>query len=251
VPALVFGVAFGNLLLGVPFHYDADLRVYYTGTFIGLINPFALLTGIVSLAMLTMHGGFYLQMRTDGSVQSRAARAGRYAAATFVVAFAVAGYAIATGIDGYRILTMPPAGSAFVPVAKTVAQIPGAWLDNYGRYPWSMAAPIAAFGGAVLAFVLSGLRRPGLAFVLSGVAVTGVVLTAGFAMFPFVMPSSSHPASSLTVWDSVSSHRTLQVMFWAALIFLPLIIVYTSWVYHVMRGPVTERKVHESGHSLY
>jgi cytochrome d ubiquinol oxidase subunit II len=65
------------------------------------------------------------------------------------------------------------------------------------------------------------------------------------------MPSSSDPRSSLTVYDSVSSHRTLQIMFWAVLIFLPLIVVYTSWCYRVMRGKVTERHIRAGGSSLY
>ncbi len=251
VPALIFGVAFGNLLLGVPFHFDADLRVYYTGSFFALLNPFALLAGGVSVAMLTMHGGFYLQMRTDGPVQARAGRSARVAALVLVAAFAVAGYGVATAIDGYRIVAMPPADTAFIPVAKTVALVRGAWLDNYGLHPWTLAAPVAVFAGALLAVAASLLRRAGAAFMLSGVAVSGVVLTAGFALFPFVMPSSSHPASSLTVWDAVSSRRTLQVMFWGALVFLPLILAYTSWVYRVLRGTITERHVRDGAHTLY
>ncbi len=251
VPALVFGVAFGNLLLGVPFHFDGDMRVFYTGSFFGLLNPFALLAGVISVAMLTMHGGFYLQLRTDGIVQSRAGSAARSAAVILIVAFAGAGIWVAQGIDGYRIVTMPAADSVFVPVAKTVELAGGAWLGNYGRYPATMGAPLAVFAGALLAIVASLRRQAGIAFLLSCCAVAGVVLTAGFALFPFIMPSSSDPASSITVWDAVSSYRTLQVMFWAAVIFLPLILVYTSWVYRVMRGTVTERHVREGGHSLY
>ena len=86
---------------------------------------------------------------------------------------------------------------------------------------------------------------------LSCCALSGVVLTAGFALFPFVMPSSSDPAGSLTVWDATSSHRTLQVMFWGAMVFLPVVLAYTSWVYRVMRGTVTERQVRDGGHALY
>ena len=168
----------------------------------------------------------------------------------FIVAFAAAGVWIATGIDGYGIVTMPSADAAFTPLAKTVDRTPGGWLFNYAKAPWTLIAPVAAFGGAVLALIASAAQRTRLAFALSTVAVTGVLLTAGFALFPFIMPSSSTPASSLTVWDSVSSYRTLQVMFWAAAIFLPLIVVYTGWVYRVMRGKVTERQVRESGHEL-
>jgi len=251
VPALVFGVAFGNLLLGVPFHFDVDQRAYYTGSFLGLLNPFALLAGVVSLSMLAMHGAFLLRLKTDGAVQTRALRAAWIAGGVFIVAFAAAGVWVAGSLDGYHIATMPPADSSFVPAAKTVVRTPGGWLPNYTLYPWTIAAPIAAFAGAVLALVAATARRHAIAFVLSCVAVAGVVLTAGFALFPFVMPSSSHPAMSLTVWDSVSSKRTLQIMFWVVLLFLPIVLAYTAWVYRVMRGRVTEAQVRDGGHALY
>jgi len=251
VPALVFGVAFGNLLVGVPFHFDGDQRVFNTGAFIGLLNPFSLGAGIVSLALLTMHGGLYLQLRTDGVVQARAVRAARIAGIVFMAAFAAAGFWVATGLDGFHIITMPPADSAFVPAAKTVERLPGGWLFNYAKHPWTIAAPLTAFGATILALVASARRHAGFAFILSCAGVAGVLLTAGFALFPFIMPSSSAPASSLTVWDAVSSHRTLQVMFWAVVLFLPLIILYTSWVYRVMRGKITEQHVRDGGHALY
>lgn len=251
VPALVFGVAFGNLLVGVPFHFDADQRVFYTGSFAGLLNPFGLAAGLVSLSLLTMHGGLYLQLRTEGALQARAILAARLAGIVFIVAFAAAGFWVATGLAGFQIVAMPPPDSAFIPAAKTVARLPGGWLANYATQPWTLAAPIAGFGGALLALVASARKRAGAAFLLSCIGVAGVVLTAGFALFPFIMPSSSHPASSLTVWDAVSSHRTLQVMLWAVVIFVPLIVAYTSWVYRVMRGKVTTQQVRAGGHSLY
>jgi cytochrome d ubiquinol oxidase subunit II len=252
VPALVFGVAFGNLLLGVPFHFDPDdQRMFYTGSFWGLLNPFGLLAGVISLSMLVMHGGIYLQLRTQETVQARARRAARVAGVVMLVAFATAGLWVATGIDGFRIVSMPPADSAFAPLAKVVERAPGGWLLNYTRYPWSLIAPLLVFIAAPVALVLSARGRAGGAFVASALAVSGVILTAACALFPFIMPSSSQPASSLTVWDAVSSHRTLQIMFWVVLIFLPLIVIYTSWVYRVMRGKVTVESVRKDGHSLY
>ncbi|HKN09765.1 MAG TPA: cytochrome d ubiquinol oxidase subunit II [Pseudomonadota bacterium] len=251
VPALIFGVAFGNLLQGLPFHFDADQRVYYTGSFFGLLNPFALLSGVVSLTMLTMHGAIYLQLRTDGAVQARAKRAALVCGCVFLVAFALAGIWVARGIDGFHILTMPSPDSAFVPQAKTVERLRGGWLGNYAQYPWSMLAPVLAFGGSLLALAASRLGRAGIGFVLSCLGVAGVVLTAGFAMFPFVLPSSSDPRSSLTAYDAVSSHRTLQIMFWVVVLFLPLVLAYTSWAYRVMRGTVTEHKVREGGRHMY
>jgi len=251
VPALIFGVAFGNLLQGVPFHFDADQRIFYTGSFIALLNPFALLAGIVSLSMLVMHGALFLQVRTDSFVQARAMRAARLAGLVFIVAFALAGVWVATGIEGYRIVTMPNADTSFIPLAKTVERTAGGWLGVYRAQPWAMLAPIAAFGGAVLALLASGLRRAALAFVASGVAVAGVVLTAGFAMFPFVMPSSSSLASSLTVWDAVSSKRTLQIMFWVVVLFLPIILIYTTWVYRVVRGTMTAQQFQDPSRIHY
>jgi len=248
VPALIFGVAFGNLLLGVPFHFDLDQRVFYTGSFFGLLNPFALLAGVVSLGMLTMHGAIYLQLRTDGAVQERARRAALWCGIVFLAAFATAGIWIATGIDAFRIATMPPPGSAFMPHAKTVERVSGGWIANYTQYTWMLSAPVLAFGGTLLALAASGARRAGFAFMLSCFGVAGVVLTAGFALFPFIMPSSSDPKSSLTVYDAVSTHRTLQIMFWVVILFLPIVVAYTSWAYRVMRGTVTERAVREGGH---
>ncbi len=248
VPALIFGVAFGNLLLGVPFHFDLDQRVFYTGSFFGLLNPFALLAGVVSLGMLTMHGAIYLQLRTDGAVQERARRAALWCGIAFLAAFAAAGVWIATGIDAFRIVTMPPPGSAFMPLAKAVERVSGGWIANYTQYAWMLSAPVLAFGGTLLALAASRARRAGFAFVLSCFGVAGVVLTAGFALFPFIMPSSSDPKSSLTLYDAVSTHRTLQIMFWVVILFLPIVIAYTGWAYRMMRGTVTERAVREGGH---
>jgi cytochrome d ubiquinol oxidase subunit II len=251
VPSLVFGVAFGNLFLGAPFRFDDDLRMFYTGSFFGLLHPFALLAGVVSLSMLTMQGAHFLVLKTEAAVQARAIRAARIATAIFVVAFAAAGVWIATGIDGYRIVSMPAADSAFIPRAKTVELVHAGWLANYALHPWSLAAPLAGFAGALLALVAAGRRHAGIALMLSSVAVAGVIFTAGCALFPFIMPSSTDPASSLTVWDAVSSKRTLQIMLYGVAIFLPLVLAYTSWVFHVMRGKVTEQHVREGGTSLY
>jgi len=248
VPALIFGVAFGNLLQGVPFHFDTDQRVFYTGSFFGLLNPFALLAGVVSLGMLTMHGAIYLQLRTDGAVQERARRAALWCGIVFLAAFAAAGVWIATGIDAFRIATMPPPDSAFMPLAKTVERVSGGWIANYTQYTWMLSAPVLAFGGTLLALAASGARRAGFAFMLSCLGVASVVLTAGLALFPFIMPSSSDPKSSLTLYDAVSTHRTLQIMFWVVILFLPIVIAYTGWAYRVMRGTVTERAVREGGH---
>jgi cytochrome d ubiquinol oxidase subunit II len=250
VPAFVFGVAFGNLLLGVPYHFDDTMRSFYTGSFWLLLNPFALLAGVVSVAMLVMHGSVYLQIRTTGAINARAVRATMVSAALLIVAFALAGWMV-TRINGYQITQMPATGMTAMPLAKTVIAAPGAWLANYGLYPWMMLAPVAVFTGAVLAVLLSRLGWPNVAFIASGVAVAAVILTAGCSMFPFIVPSSSHPGSSLTAWDAVSSHLTLQIMFWVVLVFVPLIILYTGWVYRVLRGKITVEMIEADNKTLY
>ncbi|MEJ2553228.1 MAG: cytochrome d ubiquinol oxidase subunit II [Gammaproteobacteria bacterium] len=251
VPALVFGVAFGNLLLGVPFHYDDTMRVFYTGSFWQLLNPFALLCGVVSLGMLVMHGAVYLQMRTEGEIYRRAVRATQVAAIVMLVGFAAAGVWVAYGVEGYRIVSIPPVNGIVVPTAKDVVRESGAWLRNYASYPWMLLAPLLAFLGAILTVFLSRGRRPGTAFVNSGLSIAGVILTAGLSMFPFGMPSSSDPNSSLTAWDAVSSHGTLQVMFWVVLVFLPIVVAYTGWVYRILRGKITNQTIREGNHTLY
>jgi len=239
VPALVFGIAFGNLLQGVPFHFDGDLRAHYTGSFLQLLNPFALLAGVLSVALLLMHGSAYLCLRTDGVLRERAARAAKIAAIVVVLAFAVAGVWVAIGIDGYRITMIPDLDGQPNPLAKTVAKMPGAWLDNYDKFHWIFSAPLAAFAGALGVILLAGLRRWTVNLLASATAVVGVILTADLSMFPFIMPSSSVPDSSLTAWDAVSSWRTLQIMFWVTVFFVPLIALYTSWVYAKLRGTIT------------
>jgi cytochrome d ubiquinol oxidase subunit II len=251
VPALVFGVAFGNLLQGVPFTYDDMLRPYYSGNFFGLLNPFALVTGVVSLSMLVMHGAIYLQLRTEGEIAARARRAARLAGMVFVAAFVLAGVWQAYGIQGYRIVSMPDPGGVVVPLAKTVEKVSGAWMATYAAHPWMWLAPVLAVGGGLLALLVSAGGRAGLAFALSAAALAGTILTAGLAMFPFVMPSSTFPNAGLTAWDAVSSHRTLNLMFVAVVLFLPVVLLYTSWVYRVLRGKVTEKRIREETHSAY
>jgi cytochrome d ubiquinol oxidase subunit II len=251
VPALVFGVAFGNLLQGVPLQYDDVLRPSYSGSFFGLLNPFALLTGVVSLAMLVMHGAVFLQMKTEGAIQRRAQQAALIFSGIYVITFLLAGLGIAFGIDGYRIVSMPQATGTASLLSKVVSHSHGAWMENYSTYSWMLFAPILGFFGAFATIAMTVLQRPGLAFMGSSIALAGTILTAGFSMFPFIMPSSVDPKSSLTIWDVTSSHLTLTLMFWAVIIFLPIVIAYTTWVYRVMRGKVTEQHIEDNQHSAY
>jgi cytochrome d ubiquinol oxidase subunit II len=250
VPPLIFGVAFGNLLQGVPFQFDEYLISTYTGNFWQLLNPFALLAGIVSSAMITMQGGAYLAHRTDGIIQARAIKGAIGAAFLLMAAFICAGFWLQS-IEGYRIASSIAPNAMPDPMNKVVVREAGAWMANYGRQPLLWVLPALGIGSALLTAMLLRLRFTLSAFFASSLALVGVIGTAGASMFPFIMPSSSMPAASLTVWDSVSSHLTLGIMFWATLIFMPLIIVYTSWAYRVMRGKVTESYIKEHEHAAY
>jgi len=251
VPPLIFGVAFGNLLQGVPFSFDDQLVSTYTGSFWQLLNPFALLCGVVSSAMITLHGAVYLAHRTEGAIQARAVRGAWISGAVLLVAFSAAGLWLARGIDGYVITSVVDPGTLSNPMAKTVVREAGAWLANYQRAPLTLLLPALAYVGVVAAWLLLAGRRTGLAFIASALVLAGVIGTAGASMFPFVMPSSSMPQASLTVWDSVSSHLTLGIMFWATLIFMPLIIFYTAWAYRVMAGKVTAGYIRDNEHATY
>jgi cytochrome d ubiquinol oxidase subunit II len=250
VPPLVFGIAFGNLLQGVPFRFDDYLISTYTGSFWQLLNPFALLVGVVSSAMITLQGGTYLAHRTEGLIQQRAIKGAVGAALVLIVAFIGAGFWLQS-IEGFRVTSVIDIAALPDPLGKTVVREAGAWMGNYGKQPLLWLLPALGVAGALLAASLLLARWTLTAFVASSLAVVGVIGTAGASMFPFIMPSSTMPDASLTVWDSVSSHLSLAIMFWATLILLPLIVMYTSWTYRVMRGKVTVAHIEANEHSAY
>jgi cytochrome d ubiquinol oxidase subunit II len=252
VPSVVFGVAFGNLLQGVPFSLDSDLRILYTGSgLFELLNPFGLLCGLVSSAMLAGHGAIYLTLKTEGTVQARARGAALILAPATIVLFALAGLWIAWGIDGYVITSPIAADGPSNPLLKTVTRQPGQWFANYRAHSWMIAAPVLGVLGPLLALLFTSARRSGLAFIASALGIFGIIATAGVSMFPFLMPSSIAPAASLTVWDASSSRLTLFVMLLATLVFLPIVLIYTSIVFRALRGVVTASHVEKNSSTLY
>ena len=250
IPPIIFGVAFGNMLQGVPFHFDETLRSTYTGNFWALLNPFALLCGVVSIAMIVFHGANYLLLRTTGPLQARAQRVGIITGSLTAVLFALGGLWVYFGIEGYIAADINPAGVAN-PLLKTVHISEGAWFHNFFSYPVLFAVPVLAIAAAGLGVFFEYTWRPLSAVVASAVSILCIVLTPLIAMFPFVLPSSSHPVSSLTMWDCTSSQLTLQVMFIVTLIFLPIVLIYTGWAYKVMSGKLTAQYIKENNKSLY
>jgi cytochrome bd ubiquinol oxidase subunit II len=238
VPALVFGVAMGNVLLGVPFHFDDNLRPIYTGGFFDLLSPFALLCGLVSVAMLVMHGAGMLAIKTDGVIAERARRYGSFAAIATAVLFVLGGIWLANGIDGYALVTALDPAAASNPLAKQAVAEPGAWLRNYQSMRWTLLLPVLGIGGALLSALMLRAGNAMIAFLASAVAIIGIILTEGLAVFPFLLPSSTVPSASLTLWDASSSHMTLFIMLLATAFFLPIVLLYTAWVFRVLRGKV-------------
>ena len=250
VPSLIFGVAFGNLLLGVPFELDSTLKATYTGSFFGLLTPFALLTGLVSVAMLLNHGATWLQMKTDSFIQVRARAVSVILSLATVALFALAGVWVAFGIDGFVITSVVDTAATSNPLKKEVVMEAGAWMNNYGKYPWMVVAPVLGIVGGLACAYFSKAGKGGWAFVSSSVMLAGVILTAGFSMFPFLMPSVTMPAASLTVWDATSSLLTLKIMFGVACIFVPIVLGYTAYGFYVMRGRVKNSDL-DSSHAIY
>ncbi len=245
--SLLFGVAFGNLFIGVPFHLDELSRPVYAGSFISLLHPFALLSGIVSLAMLIMQGATWAAFKVEAPMSDRAAGVARIAALVLLVAFTLAGIWLASGLDGLRITSQIDGNGPSNPLLKEVQSAPGAWLDNLNSHPLLWFAPLLAYVSAITVWLAVRRRAAALAFVASSLTQAGVILTAGFSLFPFLLPSSTHPASSLTVWDASSSRLTLFIMLICVIVFLPIVLAYTAWVFRVLRGQVTLAHVREQG----
>ena len=221
------GGAVGNVLQGVSFHFGSDLRIFYDGTTLfELLNPFGLLCGLLSVAMLVMHGAGWLVLKTDGAVALRAKRYGSVAAFATLVLFAIGGIWLWLGIDGYRITGQVITDGPSNPLGKSVEQVSGAWFDNFAAHSWILT------------------------LLASTASILGIISSVGLSMFPVILPSSVDPGSSLTVWDASSSHLTLFIMLVVTVVFIPLIVIYTSWVYRVLWGKIDETEIREgSGHA--
>lgn len=252
IPPLVFGVAFGNLFLGVPFYLDDMQMPHYVDTFLGsffhLLKPFALLTGVISVTMLATHGAVFMAAKLDGPVRARALKTAQYGLLLWLVLFAIGGLWVGH-LNGLVITSPVMHGGASDPQLKTVTTVAGAWLGNFHAYPLLYIVPLFAVLGAVVCSLLLARGKYALAFAASGSMVAGTVATAGVALFPFMMTSSLNPAHSFTVWDSSSSHLTLWLMTLAAIIFVPIVLTYTAWAFHKLRDIIrTEDITSGTGH---
>jgi cytochrome d ubiquinol oxidase subunit II len=248
VPMVIYGAAFGNILLGLPFHFSWNLTSYYTGSFLSLLNPFAILCGLLSLSLSIYMGGVMLLGRTDGVVQQRAQRAAKYAVCVAAVLFTVGGVWV-SNLPGYHLVQGVAGHLAQTPMHQSVQKVAGAWWDNFRALPLLWLVPVLAYAGMALGWLAVRAGRSTLAWWLGALAWIGVIGTVGASMFPFMMPSSTDPSQSLTLWNSVSSLRTLIWMTGFALVFVPIIVAYTSWAFYVMRGKVSAAHVAADTHA--
>jgi len=246
-PALLFGLVIGNLFSGIAFSFDAEMRAQLAGGLLDLLHPFAWLAAGVSLSMLTMQGASYLAIRTEGAIRVRALAASRIFAVATVALFALGGWLV-SGMPGHRVAGgLDPAGASN-PLGKQVVVEAGAWLANFQAHPALWIVPLLAM---LAALAVLFVRRDGVRFVASSLAVAGIILTAGIALFPFLLPSSLNPDHGLTIWDASASRQTLGLMLIAAGVFVPLILGYTAWVFRVLSGRITPGTILENEHSAY
>ena len=248
LPMVVFGAAIGNVLQGVPFHFDWRLTSFYTGSFLWLFNPFAILCGLMSVALAVYMGGSCLASGAEYPIGARARRAAIVGGLAALAIFTIGGFWVST-IEGFKLVAGPDPGVPQTPLHQQVTRVPGALLANYAAHPALWLLPALVYAGLLLGALAHAIRRPILAWWQGALAWIGVIGTVGAAMFPFIMPSSSNPSHSLTLWNSGSSKVTLTWMVGFVVIFMPIIVWYTSWAFWVMRGKVGVKQVETSEHA--
>lgn len=250
LPPLLLGVLSGNLILGLPFHLDQDLRPFYDGSFWALLNPFALACGVTGVLMTSFHGALFLKCRSEGNVKERSTAAAKVLGLALLVVLALLTVWTLAGIPRPEVIQIDPQGPSN-PLNKTVAAVGAGWLAHFLKYPLMLLAPVVGFGGLALAWLTSQGEKTLAPLLFSCLGITGILLTLGLGLFPFLMISTIDPRSSLTLWDATSSHTTLVLAFWITVVFLPIVLFYTRWVYKVIWGSVTEAAILKDTHTLY
>jgi cytochrome d ubiquinol oxidase subunit II len=248
LPMLVFGAAIGNILRGVPFQFSWNLTSTYTGSFIGLFNPFAILCGLLSVAMSVYMGAVIIVNGAEGAMHDRARRVAVWGGLVALALFTVGGIWVSM-MYGYQLMRSPDPALAQTPLQQTVESAAGVWMTNFRAHPILSVVPIAAYVAVGFGVWAVRRNRSYLAWWLGAVGWIAIIGTVGAAMFPFMLPSSSEPSHSLTVWNASSSRHTLVWMLGFTVVFIPLIVWYTSWAFWVMRGKVSAEQVEGDEHA--
>jgi cytochrome d ubiquinol oxidase subunit II len=217
LPALLFGVAFGNIFKGIPMRNDfAAINFSYDGTLIGLLNPYGLLTGVLFVLLFAVHGSLYAAIKTTGDLSKRGENlANKLWVPLLVVAVAFLGYTY--------------------PATKL--------YDNYLKAPVLLIVPVIAVVSLLLVKVFIAKGSCHKAFLFSCLTIVFVVFTGVTGLFPNLIPSNIDPSSNLTIFNSSSSLLTLQIMTVVAAICVPTVICYKIWVYRIFRARVTNEDV--------
>jgi cytochrome d ubiquinol oxidase subunit II len=217
LPALLFGVAFGNIFRGIPMRNDfTALQFAYEGSLLGLLNPYGLITGILFVLLFAVHGSLYISLKTVGDLSSRAtAMANRLWPALLIVAVVFLGYTW--------------------PATKL--------YNNYQKTPLLLIIPVIAVVSLLLVKVFAGKSETGKAFIFSCLTIVFIVFTGVAGLFPNLLPSNIDAASNLTIFNSSSSLLTLKIMTAVAFIFVPTVICYKIWVYRIFRARICEEDI--------
>jgi cytochrome d ubiquinol oxidase subunit II len=205
LPALLWGVAFANIVRGVPL--DADHE--FTGSLFTLLNPYALLGGLATVSLFTLHGAVFLSLKTHGDVHMRAR-----------------GYAHRAGLAAVVL------GGGFL-VWTALAYGPG----------WTVAPVLVAAAALVAAILMTHRMREGWAFLLTATAIVAVTVTLFGSLYPDVLPSTTDPAFSLTTVNAASTPYTLTIMTWIAVVFTPVVLAYQAWSFWVFRRRIGTRDI--------
>ncbi|PQJ42598.1 cytochrome d ubiquinol oxidase subunit II [Vibrio campbellii] len=250
IPPIIFGVGFGNLLVGVPFELSNLLMLDYQGGFFDLLTPFPILCGLVSLTMVVTQGAAFLQMKTKHELRTRAQNITLWGAGATMLLFMFGGL-FAASQSGYIIIGSMLKDGVSNPLNKQVVSIAGDLLHNFNEMPQLWLIPFTAVTSLLVCFWATVSRRAGVAFTMSSIAIACIILTAGVTLFPMIMPSSINPSHSLTLWDATSSEKTLGIISIVAIIVVPVILGYTAWCYYKMFGRLDNNYIRSNSSSLY
>lgn len=205
VPAILWGVAFANIVKGVPL----DSHHEYVGGFFNLLSPFALLGGIVTAVVFLLHGSLFIAFKTEGSIQVRATK------------FA-------------QVLSL---------VALAGGAVWAIWLQLAYSVPWTWGVIVLAAAGLAATVLFARQGSAGKAFISNGVVVLLVVVLIFGSLFPDVMPSSPNPANSLTITNASSTPYTLTVMTWVAVVLVPFVLAYQAWTFYIFRKRISTKHI--------
>lgn len=252
VPTLVLSAAIALVMQGLPFRFDSALRLHY-GAF---DFHWSWIASVVAtgVSLLLLHGASFLQAKVTGTPALRARGIAILLAPLVTLCYLLAGWHL-LGLPGYQLTGLAgqpfDPNAAISPLMKGVIPHACGWLGNYFDYPLLWLVPLIGTLAPLASGIAAWQEKGRLALLASGLACAAMLCSVAIALFPFVLPSSLDPASSLTLWDGTSSFKTLTIMFGIVLVLMPINLGYTGWVYRVVRGKLDRAGIKRDSHQLY